>query len=127
MCVCGEASASSSCAPWVVAHREARSADRGHHPVFQGACERFNRIQLILRRKRRRCGSVAQGHAENPPVAAAGADRVFREDGLMRAVKCAQSQVYDADAEVLKIMVGPPHIGRQPRQRLQLEPGYHNR
>src|SRR5258707_880081 len=67
------------------------------------------------------------GNAEYPPVAAVAAQRVFGEHGLMHAMKRAQSQMHDAHTDVLEIIVRTPHIGRQPRKRLSVESGHHNR
>ena len=74
------------------------------------------RVQAFLRRDPIADIGRAQAHATDPPVAALQRQRVVAVDGRLRAMKRADAEMYDADANALCFVLRP---GNRCRQRLQ--------
>lgn len=67
---------------------------------------------------------MTQRYAGDTPVAANARERIFREYGLVCAVKRAKSEMHNANLKGADIVLRPRYVRRKPLERGKTETGH---
>ena len=85
---------------WLLGCEQRLAEHSDHARLLVRAVALDQRVEIVLRAERLAHGGTAQARPADAPRSGHICERPLGEDGLMRAVKRAQSQVSDADVGV---------------------------